>query len=93
MMEDRLYDKYRVFKEPDDDHTSTHPAVTHTYYEQRGWIEGQLMNELEEVQGFVFVLKPSSDAYALLALKVYAELVDHDFPDLANDLREALSAY
>jgi hypothetical protein len=86
-MKDSLYEKYRVFKEPDN--VKSHPTPILATYEDHH----RKIKDVEEIEEFVFVLKPNTDEHALLALKVYAELVERDFPHLAEDLRLALSVY
>ncbi len=90
-MKDALYEKYRVFREPKN--SPEHPAEIVAYWVNPNTEDGYEYPVLSEVREFVFVLKPDTDKHALLALKVYAELVAGDYPKLAEDLRIALSAY
>lgn len=82
---DGLYDKYRVFREPED--TDEHPVGMDAYYTNSQGRE----DRMEEVREFVFVLKPDSDHHARVALAAYAASVQLDKPQLAMDLREVLS--
>lgn len=78
--QDGLYEKYRVFKEPDD--AETHPVQVDAF-----WMKSRTKRiELEEVEDFVFVLKPDTDPHALVALSAYAMSVKKDKPHLAADL-------
>lgn len=82
---DDLYTKYRVFREPDN--VSTHPVpMIAQYYEkdQRGTTVAQ------EVEEFVFVLKPDTDPAARIALLTYAASVAMTKPQLANDLHNII---
>jgi hypothetical protein len=92
-LEDWLYEKYRVFKEPDD--VYEHPAQVQCIYLSTGLLADgdDVWYPMEEVQDFFFVLKPDTDKYALIALKTYAALVEEEYPQLSQDLLSALSAY
>lgn len=81
---DGLYDKYRVFREPDN--VEEHPVGMDAYYTNSQGRE----DRLEEVREFVFVLKPDSDHHARVALAAYAASVEIDKPQLAQDLKEVL---
>lgn len=87
---DGLYDKYRVFKEPED--ALEHPARVMVSYEAKGLVddEGEFWKELEEVNDFVFVLKPSTDVHARVALAAYAWSVKEKKPELHTDLLSML---
>lgn len=76
-----LYYKYRVFKEPE--YVAEHPTGMTCLYTHA------LTNEeikAEEVNGFVFVLKPDTDPHAVTALAAYALAVREDNPPLCDDL-------
>lgn len=78
--QDGLYDKYRVFREPVD--APEHPVDIHAV-----WMKTKIgPTILEEVEGFVFVLKPDTDPHAEVALAAYAMSVKEDKPQLARDL-------
>lgn len=98
---DGLYDKYRVFKEPQDDESNGHPVPLYGPYQippsinPNNYIEGEALSigfrsPLEEVTDFVFVLKPDSDPHARVALAAYAQSVRYEKPQLYDDLWEIL---
>lgn len=103
---DGLYEEYRVFKEPAD--VSEHPVPLHheptydpaTYEGPIGWMrdrqEGSvhsiLPRALEEVEAFIFPLKPDNDVHARVAIAAYAESVRGEKPQLASDLRDVLDS-
>lgn len=78
--EQGLYPKYVVFKHPE---AETFWSIAHAS------IEGRLI-DLEEVEDFTFVLRPSKDYHARVAMAAYAESVRHWNEQLAEDLYEAL---
>lgn len=83
---DGLYEKYRVFKEPE---AEEHPVgVIATWHDGRFNYRGPLE---EIMDSFVFVLKPDTDHHARVALAAYAESVSREKPKLANDLRLVLA--
>jgi hypothetical protein len=81
---DGLYNKYRVFREPEN--VEEHPTDLEAIYQDS---DGATRFS-EEVREFVFVLKPDSDRHARIAIAAYAESVDLEKPQLAEDLREIL---
>lgn len=88
-MEDGLYEKYRVFREPELSYNHGHPVPLfgpHFVPDETGD-----PIELEEVQSFLFVLKPDSDPHARVALAAYAESVHNEKPHLAADLWATLN--
>lgn len=82
-----LYVKYRVFKEPED--VDEHPTPMQPCYTNRSG----LLVIVDEVEVFVFVLKPDSDPHAVTALATYAAAIRDDKPQLAADLRLILENY
>lgn len=101
---DGLYEKYRVFKEPEN--VTEHPVPLYheptydpasyegpiEYMGNRGEIHSILPRALEEVEAFVFPLKPDSDIHARVAIAAYAESVRGEKPQLASDLRDVLDS-
>jgi len=87
-MQDKLYEKYRVFKEPDGEGIGGHPVQMHAL-----WYDGtsQTPHSAEEVTGFAFVLHPSSDHHARVALAAYAASCTETHPQLSEDLFGVLS--
>lgn len=88
---DGLYEKYRVFKEPDNDYEEGHPVPVigpHFLPDEYGDAI-----ELEEVTTFVFVLKPDTDHHARVALAAYAASCHQDRPQLSDDLMRLLSGF
>ncbi len=99
---DGLYDKYRIFKEPQDDGGLAHPVPIYGPYQvppsinPNNYIEGEALSigfrsPLEEVQDFVFVLKPDHDRHARVALAAYAWSCMDEKPALAEDLLQVLN--
>lgn len=92
---DGLYFKYRVFKEPDRD-SQGNPPHTHpvnidpptwksTYQNREGEVV-HLVEELGEVEEFIFPLKPDTDHHARVAMAAYAASIQEEKPLLAQDL-------
>lgn len=96
---DELFPKYRVFREPEDDlpedrrppSDEGHPVRMIATYPAPLSRSGYEL--AEEVQGFLFVLKPDSDHHARVALSAYAASVAPFKPGLAKDLRDVLSEW
>lgn len=85
---DGLYEKYRVFKEPE--YVDEHPTpIQARYYHSLS----QSITLAKEVQAFVFVLKPDSDPHAVTALAAYAMAIRDDKPQLATDLMRVVEEY
>ena len=87
LVEDGLYEKYRVFKEPENAPQHPVPVVT-SFYDFEG-----AKQELEEVEGFIFPLKPDTDPHARVALAAYAWSIQSEKPFLSADLLGVLSEY
>ena len=83
---DGLYEKYRVFKEPEE--AEQHPTMMTAYFDYGP--EDVRVGMAEEVMDFVFVLKPSTDHHARVALAAYCLSVADEKPQLAEDLWEIL---
>ena len=87
-----LSPKYRVFREPPWDE-DIEPSVWAGYL---AGIEigpdgvGEKWQPLEPVEGFHFVLKPSTDRHAKTALIMYALMVKDDDEELCDALLEVL---
>ena len=78
-----IYPKYLVFKHPDYIPTATVCMVDGPDGDQ----------VCPEVEDFVFVLKPSTDKDAVIALAAYAMAVRDDNPQLSADLRGIVEEY
>lgn len=97
MPEDQFHWKYRVFHEPTDEEFDVanigHPVpmgeMTYLAYEDPNGV--QSYQELEEVEGHFFVLRPDSDHHARVAMAAYAFSCRQEFPHLANDLMTILT--
>lgn len=78
-----VYPKYLVFKHPD-----FIPDHSHAFSVKEPRMHGSMVHEieLEQVEDFVFVLKPSTDQHARVALAAYAESVRPENPELYRDL-------
>ena len=86
-----LYPKYIVYRWPTDS-LNEDPDIQASYL--RSDFEagvGEVWLEMEQVTGFVFVLKPDTDQHARVALVAYAESVRPSDPQLAADLDLVLS--
>lgn len=87
-----LYDKYRVFREPKE--AAYHPVeVKATWHNEEHFDQysKDAVIPLEEVESFVFVLKPDTDPHARVALATYAASVRPTDPQLAADLDQILT--
>lgn len=76
-----LHYKFRVFKEPQD--VDDHPVrlmMAPVYRSHNGPLH------LEEVEDFVFVLRPERDSHALQAMIAYAASCQEEKPELAQDI-------
>lgn len=97
---DGLYEKYRVFREPERDSqgapVAEHPVpltypTFETTFTDRGGNEFEIVTEVPEItDSFLFVLKPESDPHARVALAAYAWSVRNDKPILHADLLDIL---
>jgi len=98
---DGLYEKYRVFKEPTRDSQGNEPPEHPVSLDPPTWLsvmrsavpttpDFQIIEQLEEVTDFVFVLKPSTDHHARVALAAYAWSCREDSPQLFSDLLDVL---
>lgn len=97
---DGLFEKYRVFKEPRRDSQGNPPPEHPVSLDPPTWLsvipgEGeapvyQIVEQLEEVREFVFVLKPGTDQHARVALAAYAWSCRDDSPELFGDLLDIL---
>ena len=89
-----LYTKYRVFREPEEETIDGHPvrAVASYFVEYQG-PDGEVWAPLEEVEEFVFVLKPDNDHHAQVAVAAYAASCRLESPQLSNDLTEMLGMF
>jgi hypothetical protein len=76
-----LYPKYVVFNHPEEDAEN----LIGEYYGSDGRYHAMI-----SVKDFCFVLKPSKDYHARVAMAAYAESVRHWNPQLAEDLDDAL---
>jgi hypothetical protein len=88
-----LYPKYIVYRWPTEA-LGLEPDVHATYlrdFQVGPDGPGEVWEEMEQVQGFVFVLKPSTDQHARVAIAAYAESVRPNDPRLAADLDVVLS--
>lgn len=94
-----LYSKYRVFREPQEDDArnpvTEHPVHLHppsfdTPTKDPKWM---MSTPLEEVEGFVFVLKPDNDPHARVAIAAYAWSVKGEDPALWGDLMNVLAEW
>ena len=81
-MEERLHIKYRVFREPETVFEEAHPVPMIPLYVSK---MGSML-QAEEVDDFVFVLRPGTDRHAVVALMAYAASVKGENPGLAGDL-------
>ena len=84
--------KYRVFREPPWNE-DIEPEVYAAYIAGIEINEdgaGEVWKPLEPVEGFHFVLKPSTDRYAKTALIMYALMVRDDDEELCDALLEVL---
>jgi len=81
-----LYAKYRVFYEPVNVDEHPVPIVDGPVYRDLGGDD----EDMDEVQSFVFVLKPDTDHHALVALAAYAASVKYDDPELSRDLMQII---
>lgn len=80
--EDGLVDKYHVFRSPPVEVTGTHAS-----YEGRSLIGGGAISGImQEVDAFVFVLKPNNDHHARVALAAYAASCAITKPQLSREL-------
>lgn len=79
-----IYPKYVVFRHPGDDATFT----AYAFYPDTA-----TTIPLQEVDDFLFVLKPISDPHARVALAAYAQSVSATRPQLARDIWEVLSDF
>lgn len=96
---DRLYDKYRLFYEPNDDTPDGHPVKVMANYfvgldlpsgDRNG--AGEIWHPLQEAEGFYFVLRPETDEHARVALAAYAQSCLGKFPRLSDDLFDVLDS-
>lgn len=87
---DEHYVKYRVFHEPDVlpsiERKYGHPVPVEANYLFSEDSNFQTWEDLEEVEGTFFVLRPEGDEYARIALAAYAYSCRKEFPHLAADL-------
>ncbi len=85
-----IYPKYLVFKHP-----FFIPTMVDAWaYEEISQGVGHKRQEkLTQVKDFVFVLKPSTDKDAVIALAAYAMAVRDDNPQLSADLRGIVEEY
>lgn len=87
-----LYPKYLVYRWPP---IEGEPAIMATYMADEVSVGpdgvGEVWLELDLLDDFYFVLKPSHDQHARVALAAYAESVRPSDPRLAQDLDEVLS--
>lgn len=81
-----VYPKYLVFKHPD----YMPEMVECRAWPDREWSHLNEFHRLDQVEDFVFPLKPDTDHHARVALAAYAESCRQENPQLANDLYEAL---
>lgn len=83
---DEMYDKYRVFREPED--ANEHPVGMTAKYMVFSDDPGEMPveREAEEVDGYYFVLRPAKDPHALRALRAYAASCEYTHPRLHSDL-------
>lgn len=84
---DGLYSKYRVIREPEN--VEEHPVKMDFMYQD----EDGATRFAEEVDDFVFVLKPETDFHARVAIAAYAASVSREKPILARDLLEVMSGF
>ena len=86
---DEHFDKYRVFREPDIDHPAGHPVPIYPPAVNDFSVPGYYgAVQLDEIDGYYFVLRPGKDLHALKALRHYARSVEDTHPNLASDLME-----
>lgn len=87
-----LYPKYLVYRWPS---VEGEPNVMATYMADDISLGpdgvGEVWLEMDQVDEFYFVLKPSTDQHARVALAAYAESVRPTDPRLAADLDAVLS--
>ncbi|MEK0324765.1 MAG: hypothetical protein QQN63_03595 [Nitrosopumilus sp.] len=84
-LRDELFDKYRVFREPNGDFPDGHPVpLVPPYIHQTGHTTTRLI----EVEDFYFVLRPTKDPHALKALQAYTKSLEREghHPHLTSDL-------
>lgn len=84
-----IYPKYVVFKHPkvEFDH-----LVAKSIKESDGFSMKQ-EQYLDQVEDFVFVLKPLKDPAARVAMAAYAEAIYEEKPQLAQDMWEILGDF
>lgn len=87
-VDDGLVDKYRVFRIPG--HLARLPNTLNVAPIIEFDDDGDVA-ELEEVDAFVFVLKPNHDHHARVALSAYAASCAIEKPQLSKDLYDLLS--
>lgn len=98
---DGLYEKYRVFKEPEYDDArnpvESHPVELTAFFSSPGidlaGEEYDVMTQVEEVKSFVFVLKPDTDPHARVAISAYAWSIKDEKPHLFEDLMLVLGEW
>lgn len=84
---DEHYWKYRVFHEPMiNDEDISHPVKVDAKFLSEEDSEFEVWDELREVDGTFFVLRPEGDKHARVALATYAYSVASEFPNLAKDI-------
>ncbi len=95
MSSKKHYTKYRVFREPDIDSPGGHPVDVMANYlagfefDTEG--KGEVWEPLEEVtDGMFFVLRPTKDHHARVALAAYAASCAKEHPLLSDDLFDML---
>lgn len=94
MPKDELYEKYRVFREPDHgrlQHDKLDPVPFHAEFLTEEDGEYEVWEYAEEVEGFFFVLRPESDHHARVALAAYMASCKEEFPNLSADLEMVLA--
>lgn len=82
-----LHEKYRVFREPEDVFNQGHPLPITAYTKDPS---GLVVERVREIEDFVFVLKPSTDPAAKIALAAYAEACRATDEQLSQDLYDLL---
>lgn len=96
---DMLYEKYRVFHNPDpNDYASVIGSsgvkIRAEFFagnDTEKMHGGEIWLPLEEVEGFAFVLKPETDHHARVALAAYMASCANEFPQLSDDLKDILN--
>jgi hypothetical protein len=90
-----LYEKYRVFREPQD--VDEHPVKMWAYCRYKAAMkDGRIIDiraDVYEVKEFTFVLKPDSDPHAVTAIGAYALAIRDQDPQLATDLLRIMEQY